>query len=67
MTLIGQHAKSDDNVSDNSREGVKNGNVDKSKVASKKTKSIFVLKIFLKQKTWSPPKFNFEGLHVFCF
>ena len=29
MTLIGQHARSGDNVSENSREGVKNGNVDK--------------------------------------
>ena len=46
MTLIGQHARSGDNVSDNSREGVKNGNVDKSKVALKKPKSIFIFKIF---------------------
>ena len=29
MTLIGQHARSGDYVSENSREGVKNGNVDK--------------------------------------
>ena len=29
MTLIGQHARSGDNVSENSVEGVKNGNVDK--------------------------------------
>ena len=31
MTLIGQHAKSGDYDSDNSREGVKNGNVKKTK------------------------------------
>ena len=29
MTFIGQHARSGDNVLENSREGVKNGNVDK--------------------------------------
>ena len=29
MTLIGQHARSGDYVSENSREGVENGNVDK--------------------------------------
>ena len=29
MTLIGQHARSGDYASENSREGVKNGNVDK--------------------------------------
>ena len=46
MTLIGQHARSGDYVSENSREGVENGNVDKSKVASQKPKSIFLFKIF---------------------
>ena len=46
MTLIGQHARSGDYVSENSREGVENGNVDKSKVALKKPKSIFIFKIF---------------------
>ena len=41
MTLIGQHARSGDNVSDNSREGVKNGNVDKSKGRPKNQKVYF--------------------------
>ena len=31
MTLVGQHLRSGDNVSENFREGLKNGNVDKNK------------------------------------
>ena len=41
MTLIGQHARSGGNISKNSREGVKNGNVDKIKVAFKNQKVYF--------------------------
>jgi len=43
MTFIGQHARSGDYVSENSREGVKNGNVDKIKAALKfQVSNIFV-------------------------
>ena len=41
MTLIGQHARSGDYDSDNSREGVKNGNVDKIRWRLKKQKVCF--------------------------
>ena len=35
MTLLGQHARSDNNVSENYREGVENGNVDKNRAVFK--------------------------------
>ena len=43
MTLIGQHARSGYNVPENSREGVKNGNVDKIRQRQKKQKVHFFL------------------------
>ena len=43
MTLIGQHARSGYNVPENSREGVKNGNVDKIRRRQKKQKVHFFL------------------------
>ena len=64
MTLIGQHARIGDYVSENSREGVKNGNVDKIRLRKKK---VHFFQIFKKVMTWSSPKFNFGGLHVFSF
>ena len=64
MTLIGQHARSGDNVPENSREGVKNGNVDKIRQRQKKQKVHFFLVLKKKRKTWSPQKFNFGGLHI---
>ena len=65
MTLVGQHARSGSNVSDNSSEGVKNGNVDKIKWHSKFQVSNIFLDFEKKLRTWSRPKFNFGGLHVF--
>ena len=43
MTLIGQHARSGDNFPENSREGVKNGNVDKIRRRQKNQKVHFFL------------------------
>ena len=43
MTLIGQHARSGDNVSENSRKGVKYLNVDKIRWRLKKQKVHFFL------------------------
>ena len=63
MTLIGQHARSGDNVPENSREGVKNGNVDKIRRRQKKQKVHFLLKFSKKQKNTT----NFGGLYVFRF
>ena len=43
MTLIGQHARNDNYISENSREGVKNGNVDQIRAALKfQVSNIFV-------------------------
>ena len=66
MTLIGQHARSGDNVSENSRECVKNGNADKIRWRQEvQVRKIFF--IFEERKNMEPPKFNSRGLHVFCF
>jgi len=46
MILIGQHAGSGDYVSENSREGVKNGNVDKIRRRLKNQKVYFVFRLF---------------------
>ena len=70
MTLVGQHARSGSNVSDNSKEGVKNGNVDKIKWHSKfqvsnifldfqKTKNMELSEI---QFLWAPCFLFFENL-----
>ena len=50
MILIGQHERSGDYVSENSREGVKNGNVDQIKVALKKQKVYFFFRFFKNKK-----------------
>ena len=54
MTLIGQHARSGDYVSDNSREGVKNGNVDKIRRRHKNQKVYFFFRFFKNQKKILP-------------
>ena len=55
MALVWQHLRSGDNVSENFREGLKNGNVDKNESRYKNQK----WHILKKQKTWSPHKLNF--------
>ena len=55
MTLIGQHARSGDYVSENSRKSVKNGNVDKIKVAFKNQK-VFIFFRFIKNKKHGAPR-----------
>ena len=50
MTLIGQHARIGDYVSDNSREGVKNGNVDKIRRRHKNQKVYFFFRFFKNKK-----------------
>ena len=46
MTLIGQHSRIGDYDSDNSREGVKNGNVDKIRRRQKNQKVYFFFRFF---------------------
>ena len=46
MTFIGQHARSGDYVSENSREGVKNGNVDKIRRRLKNQKVYIFFRFF---------------------
>ena len=67
MTLIGQHTKSGDYFSENSREGVKNGNVDKIKVAFKNQKVFFFLKIFFKTKNMESFEIQFRRAPCFLF
>ena len=62
-----QHARSGDYVPENSGEDVKNGNVDKIRRRQKNQKVHFFFRFSKNKKTWSPPKLNFGGLHVFRF
>ena len=66
MTLIGQHARSGDNVPENSREGVKNGNVDKIRRHQKKQKVHFFLD-FQKTKNMEPSEIQFLRAPCFLF
>ena len=66
MTLIGQHARSGDNVPENSREGVKNGNVDKIRRRQKKQKVHFFLD-FQKTKIMEPSEIEFLRAPCFSF
>ena len=58
MTLIGQHSRIGDNDSDNSKESVKNGNVDKIRQRQKNKKCIFSLD-FLKTNDMEPSAIRF--------
>ena len=55
MTLVGQHVGSGNNVSENSREGLKNGNVDKKRAITKIKSGIF-FQDFEKTKNMEPFK-----------
>ena len=67
MTLIGQHARSGDNVPENSREGVKNGNVDKIRRCQKKQKVHFFFRFSKNKKHGALRNSISEGSMFFVF
>ena len=66
MTLIGQHARRSDYVSENSAEGVNNGNVDKIRWCQKvQVSNIFFG--FQKNKNMEPSEIKFLRAPCFLF
>ena len=67
MTLIGQHARGGDFVSENSWEGVKNGNVDKIRAALKFQVSNIFFRISKNEQHGALPNQICEGSMLSVF